>query len=67
MNPDFVWFDGMLWTYEEFSMIAPLTLLCPEIEPSPNARLWDEGYSNEQQKALMTGTHRGFFFCSQRN
>jgi len=47
MNPDFVWFDGMLWTYEEFSMIAPLTLLCPEIEPSPNARLWDEGYSNE--------------------
>ena len=19
MNPDFVWFDGMLWTYEEFS------------------------------------------------
>ena len=61
MNPDFVWFDGMLWTYEEFSMIAPLTLLCPEIEPSPNARLWDEGYSNEQQKALLYSQYKGAF------
>jgi hypothetical protein len=44
---DFVFFDGQLWTYDEWAKIAPLTLLCPEIEPSPNARLWDEGYSNE--------------------
>lgn len=44
---DFVFFDGQLWTYDEWAKIAPLSLLCPEKEPSPNARLWDEGYSNE--------------------
>ena len=47
MNIDFVFFDGQLWPYSEWAKIAPLTLLCPEKEPSPNARLWDEGYSNE--------------------
>lgn len=47
MNIDFVFFDGQLWPFSEWSKIAPLTLLCPEKEPSPNARLWDEGYSNE--------------------
>ena len=47
MNIDFVFFDGQLWPYAEWEKIAPLTLLCPEKELSPNARLWDEGYSNE--------------------
>jgi len=47
MGIDFVFFDGQLWPYDEWAKIAPLTLLCPEKEPSPNARLWDEGYSNE--------------------
>ena len=44
---DFVFFDGQLWPYAEWAKIAPLTMLCPEKEISPNARLWDEGYSNE--------------------
>lgn len=47
MNPDFVFFDGQLWPFSEWAKIAPLTLLCPEKEPCQNARLWDEGYSNE--------------------
>ena len=47
MGIDFVFFDGQLWTYDEWAKIAPLTLLCPEKEISPNAKLWDEGYSNE--------------------
>ena len=59
---DFVFFDGQLWTYDEWAKIAPLTLLCPEKEPSPNARLWDEGYSNEQQKALLYWHTKGLFF-----
>ncbi len=62
MNPDFVFFDGQLWPYDEWAKIAPLTLLCPEKEPSPNARLWDEGYSNEQQKALLYVSTQGLLF-----
>ena len=26
MNPDFVFFDGQLWTYDEWEKIAPLSL-----------------------------------------
>jgi len=40
MNPDFVFFDGQLWPYDEWAKIAPLTLLCPEKEPSQNERFW---------------------------
>ena len=63
---DFVFFDGQLWPYDEWAKIAPLTLLCPEKEPSPNARLWDEGYSNEQQKALLYSQYKGAFFLVVR-
>ena len=44
---DFVFLMVSYGLYDEWAKIAPLTLLCPEKEPSPNARLWDEGYSNE--------------------
>ena len=69
MGIDFVFFDGQLWAYDEWAKIAPLTLLCPEKEPSPNARLWDEGYSNEQQKALLYSQYKGasFFVVRETN
>lgn len=63
---DFVFFDGQLWSYDEWAKIAPLSLLCPEKEPSPNARLWDEGYSNEQQKALLYCEYKGASFLVVR-
>ena len=66
MNPDFVFFDGQLWPYSEWAKIAPLSFFNDD-KPLDDVKWFDPSGYNEQQKALMTGTHRGFFFCSQRN
>jgi hypothetical protein len=41
MNPDFVFYMGECMTWEFFNSIAPLTLLCPDIEPITQANFYD--------------------------
>lgn len=63
MNPDFVFFDGQLWTYEEWSKIAPLTFFSDK--PLDDVKWFDPSGYNEQQKALMYWHTQGLNFVSQ--
>lgn len=41
MKPDFVFYMGECMTFDFFESIAPLTLLCPDIEPPSQANFYD--------------------------
>jgi len=45
MNPDFVFFDGQLWTYEEWSKIAPLSFFSDV--PMDASKFFDPSGYNE--------------------
>ncbi len=52
MNPDFVFFDGQLWPYDEWAKIAPLSFFNDD-KSLDDVKWFDPSGYNESQKALM--------------
>ena len=64
MNPDFVFFDGQLWPFNEWAKIAPLSFFSER--PLDDVKWFDPSGYNEQQKTLLYSQYKGaFLFGSQ--
>ena len=47
MNPDFVFFDGQLWAYDEWAKIAPLSFFNEEKSLDDVKNFYDPSGYNE--------------------
>lgn len=65
MNIDFVFFDGQLWTYDEWAKIAPLSFFNDE-KSLDDVKWFDPSGYNEQQKALLYSQYKGASFLVVR-
>ena len=61
MNPDFVFFDGQLWPYDEWAKIAPLSFFNDD-KSLDDVKWFDPSGYNEQQKSLNDWYSLRLFF-----